>query len=100
MVGVSEHMPETEAVRLAAISAEIREYLTAETDVTRPGFHATALTHRLAHLLTPPDGPLAVTYQSPNGTSLTRCCCDRTTARLVVCPVHGEPITTPEQGAS
>lgn len=35
-------------------------------------------------------GPVAVTRKSPNGTSLTYCCCDRTTARLLVCPVHGD----------
>lgn len=38
---------------------------------------------------------LAVQYQSPNGTSLTRCCCDQTTARLVVCPLHPDGLVTP-----
>lgn len=38
---------------------------------------------------------LALTYQSPGGRSLTRCCCDRTTARLVVCPEHPEAHVTP-----
>ena len=42
------------------------------------------------------SGPgLAVQYLSPNGTSLTRCCCDRTTARLVACPVHPEARVIP-----
>lgn len=42
---------------------------------------------------------LAVTRQSPGGRSLTYCCCDRTTARLVVCPVHPEATrTTPSAG--
>lgn len=37
----------------------------------------------------------AVTRQSPGGQSLTYCCCDRTTARLVVCPVHPEATPLP-----
>lgn len=31
---------------------------------------------------------VAVTYQSPGGRSLTRCCCGQTTARLIICPMH------------
>lgn len=39
--------------------------------------------------------PLAVTRQSPGGKSLTYCCCDRTTARLVVCPAHPDTHLAP-----
>ena len=41
-----------DAALLADISAVIREYLTEQTDVSAPSFHATALTHRLAIILT------------------------------------------------
>lgn len=35
---------------------------------------------------------LAMGRTSPGGKSLTYCCCDRTTARLVVCPAHPDGI--------
>ena len=48
---------EKDAAALADLSAAIRDYLTNETDVTSPSFHATALTHRIAgHVLPPADG--------------------------------------------
>lgn len=42
--------------------------------------------------------PIAVTRQSPGGRSLTYCCCDRTTARLLVCPVHPEATSVTPPG--
>ena len=54
----------------------------------------------VAALIETPAAPLAVTYQSPGGRSLTRCCCDRTTARLVVCPVHPDATPIPPGGSA
>lgn len=48
------HTAEIDAPWLADLSAAIRDYLTTETDVSSPSFHATALTHRLAARVTPP----------------------------------------------
>jgi hypothetical protein len=81
------------AVSVERLTARVR---TSESDAA----DASAITVNVGDLravLRALSGPLAVQYQSPNGTSLTRCCCDRTTARLVVCPVHGDPISSPEK---
>lgn len=48
------HNAENDAAAWADLSAVIRDYLTTETDVSMPSFHATALTHRIAGHVFPP----------------------------------------------
>lgn len=50
---------------------------------------------RIVSVLSPDEG-LAVERTSPGGRSLTYCCCDRTVARLVICPTHPDGPPAPD----
>lgn len=61
-----------------------------------PVEHRDALVAQVWEFLT--ERGYAITYQSPGGRSLTRCFCDQTAARLVVCPVHPDATVIPPEG--
>jgi hypothetical protein len=90
---VAENSAETGAVALAVerLTERVRTNESDDADVSA----ITVNVGDLRAVLRALSGPLAVEYQSPTGTSLTHCCCDRTAARLVACPVHGDPTIPP-----